>query len=1499
MSRTRPTACSTLHPAGPVPRRMLVVVALALALAGLLSPTPTASAATPCSVFWTGTTSTSWTLSSNWSLSEGGQSAGRIPLSTDVVCLATAPVRTAVSYVSLGRTIAGIDFSAQGGVRPSLTIDGGTLTIGSGSGASDSIINDLRVQLGGTLGGTAGVLLTGAPSLADNAILTGPGTATLAVGTDVATNGLILDDGRRLVVAGTLTHNECYDYVYLYNGAVLQNSGRLTAASSCGHRIYSDGSAGSKIVNDAGADFVIQQEATDSYDLSAPLDNRGSVSVAAGTLIVHPLDTTGGSYDVPAAGQLLVATGGTLEVGPGTLAGAGRLVLAGGTIDVDSGVTVDALELRGGTLSGDPTVGSLTGGTGTTFTGGGVLTIPVGGTATLDELTVDGASRLVNRGLLRHTNCVGPLTLRSGSVLQNAATMAVATTCSSAVSSDGSPGTAVVNNAGASLTVANLRTSDSYRIEASLDNAGRIEVTKGRVNLLGLTNLVAGRLQGGAYVSTAGTIQLPGNVTRNDASISLTTAGRLVNPADGNAWTMLGTNTGSLTLSRGLDIETDLVNSGTVSVSQHQLEPRSYRQSGGTTTVTGDGAVVGSDGVGALSIDGGTVTGDGRLSTLAVAGIVAPVGELVVSGPYEPAPAGTFAISIQSAGAPNRLAVTGNATLLGTLAITTQAGFTPAPGTTYTILTASRVIGTFDTVTGQQLAGGTYYDVSYAAGAVKLTVRGLPQLVIDDAAATVGDGGVTPMTFTVGLGSASSRTVTVNYATEDGSAKAATDYVARSGTLAFPPGVTTLPLTITISRDNGPEPVETFSVLLSNAVNAELADSRGTGTITHAAGAATLPVVTGFSPATVGLGATNAEVRVDGSQFRPESTVTITGTGLKLVGTAYVDAQTLVITVSTNGATTLGPNDVTVTNPGIGSDTCAGCLRVVPRPQPTSASPALAIGATAATVTVTGTDFTPGSTANLTGGSGVTLTTSYVSATTLRLSVTVFKTATIGGYDVKVTNPDGGLGICAGCFTVIAGPTLSSMSPDTVARGTTTNVTFSGTRLATGASLTPPPAVTFSNVAVVNSTTITARMTVDPTRTRTTGLVVTVVNPASAGSGAGSCACLNVATVLTINDAAASVGDGGPVDMVFQISLDSSVQQQVSVAYRTVGGSATQGSDFTGASGTLTFASGTTTRALSVTVLKDSGFEPVETFTVVLSDPVNAALADSVAVGTITHDGAAAAAPVLTGLSPDTIGPGAAGRVLTLDGRNFEPDSTVAVAGTGVTITSTDYVTASTIRITVSAWATLTPQSRDVTVSTAGAGSSTCAGCLRITAKPNPTSAGPSLATGALQRVVTVTGTDFKSGSTVNFAGGTGVKVTGTEFVSATSLRLTVDVTASADVGSYDVKVTNPDGGVGSCAGCFTVSAGPTVLSLTPPSVLRGTTTSVTIVGTRFANGAQVVGPAGVSFTNIVVVSAVTITARMAVSGTVGRASALPITVINPASAGYGQGTCKCLGVTI
>jgi hypothetical protein len=106
-----------------------------------------------------------------------------------------------------------------------------------------------------------------------------------------------------------------------------------------------------------------------------------------------------------------------------------------------------------------------------------------------------------------------------------------------------------------------------------------------------------------------------------------------------------------------------------------------------------------------------------------------------------------------------------------------------------------------------------------------------PTLVISDKTIVEGDDGTVLAVFTVSLSAPSGKTVTVDYATENGTATAGSDYTATSGKLTFAPGQATTTITVAVNGDQLDELDETFRVNLTNATNATITSSQGIGTI--------------------------------------------------------------------------------------------------------------------------------------------------------------------------------------------------------------------------------------------------------------------------------------------------------------------------------------------------------------------------------------------------------------------------------------------------------------------------------------------------------------------------------------------------------------------------------------------------------------------------------------------------------------------------------------------
>jgi DNA-binding beta-propeller fold protein YncE len=122
--------------------------------------------------------------------------------------------------------------------------------------------------------------------------------------------------------------------------------------------------------------------------------------------------------------------------------------------------------------------------------------------------------------------------------------------------------------------------------------------------------------------------------------------------------------------------------------------------------------------------------------------------------------------------------------------------------------------------------------------------------------------------FTVSLSAPFAEPVTVNYATADGTALAGTNYTATSGTITFPPGVTTQTIRVPLLDSGSQTTSLSFTVTLSNPQLATLSQSQGTGTIAPSDAAAKFYVV---NDATSSLGGTNTAYKYQpsGTQQAP------------------------------------------------------------------------------------------------------------------------------------------------------------------------------------------------------------------------------------------------------------------------------------------------------------------------------------------------------------------------------------------------------------------------------------------------------------------------------------------------------------------------------------------------------------------------------------------------------------------------------------------------------
>jgi hypothetical protein len=138
---------------------------------------------------------------------------------------------------------------------------------------------------------------------------------------------------------------------------------------------------------------------------------------------------------------------------------------------------------------------------------------------------------------------------------------------------------------------------------------------------------------------------------------------------------------------------------------------------------------------------------------------------------------------------------------------------------------------------------------------------------------------------------------------------------------------------------------------------------------------------------------------------------------------------------------------------------------------------------------------------------------------------------------------------------------------------------------------------------------------------------------------------------------------------------------------------------------------------------------------------------------------------------------------------------TVTFSGTGITVNSTTFLSATQVKANITIASNAATGARDVTVTNPDAGTKTLTGGFTVNAAPTittPNSTTPFTLKHNQDGTLVINGTGFQSGLTVTFSGG--FTINGTVTVTG-STQITVPVHATNNQGTYSLTVTNPDGG--------------------------------------------------------------------------------------------------------
>ena len=375
------------------------------------------------------------------------------------------------------------------------------------------------------------------------------------------------------------------------------------------------------------------------------------------------------------------------------------------------------------------------------------------------------------------------------------------------------------------------------------------------------------------------------------------------------------------------------------------------------------------------------------------------------------------------------------------------------------------------------------------------------------------------------------QTVTVDYATSDGSAKAGEDYEQKDGTLTFRRDETEQTVSVRLIDDMVEDDGETFTLTLSDAERATIADQYATGTIR------------------------NSEAP-----------------GLSVADASATEGSAVVFTVSLARSSSL---QVTVAYATAGGTATSGT-------DFTAASGTLTFAAseTSKTVSVATTD-------DAAGEENETFTLTLSSPTNAALTDAT-ATGTINDDDGEVVPLTAAFQNVPAAHDGSTAFTLQVLFSEALAPG------GSGRKLAQALTLT---GATRGTVRRVNERRDLYQFPVQPSGTA----AVTVSLSATSDCAASDAVCtadgkaLSQAVSVTVAGPAVtpavSVADASATEgsaVVFTVSLSEASSQQVTVAYATSGGTATSGTDFTAASGTLTFAANETSKTVSVATTDDA-----------------------------------------------------------------------------------------------------------------------------------------------------------------------------------------------------------------------------------------------------------------------------------------------------------------------
>ncbi|WP_222595614.1 beta strand repeat-containing protein, partial [Microcystis aeruginosa] len=564
------------------------------------------------------------------------------------------------------------------------------------------------------------------------------------------------------------------------------------------------------------------------------IENQGTVTWTNGDIYLYNgatwNNTATGVFDIQGnngfyqwySNQAKLNNAGTLKktAGTGTTTISTQLNNTG-TVQVQTGT----LNLTGGGSSSG--VLQVNSGANLNF-GGGNHTLSDGQLTGSGIISVNGANLTVSGAIVSDVN---NLTLSNGTLALNGTTGSTVDNLTQSGGTLSGTGEVIVNNnynwtsgtqSGTGKTTlkgtTNISTTNTKSVDTrTIENQGTVTWTNGDIYLY----------NGATWNNTAtGVFDIQGNngfYQWYSNQAKLNNAGTLKKTA----------GTGTTTIS------TQLNNTGTVQVQTGTLNLTGGGSSSGNWNLSNGATLQLANN---YTLQGGVVTGNGTvIGNVANLTQINPgdgVGQLNITGNYNQNSSATLNIELGGNTNYDKLNITGNATLGGTLNISLVNGFAPVLGERYTIFNyGGTLTGGFSNINGLNLGNGlllqslivnkslvldVVQDVNYKPGIFSFATTNF----------SVNENGTPVNAITINRTAGTDGIVSVTLTPTAGTATAGTDYNSSPITITFNPGEASKTVNIPIIDDNIYEGNETLNLTLSSPTGGATLGTQTTATLT-------------------------------------------------------------------------------------------------------------------------------------------------------------------------------------------------------------------------------------------------------------------------------------------------------------------------------------------------------------------------------------------------------------------------------------------------------------------------------------------------------------------------------------------------------------------------------------------------------------------------------------------------------------------------------------------